>query len=246
MAFEFKKARVYPIYAGIQEIAGWLNPVTGKRSIDILNWQAEQGIEGDLFEIGVFCGKYFAILLDNALRHGSHVLGVDTFEFSDQARVHSEMTGLFGQDVSAHYTLWQKPSSALSEAEVIERIGRPRFISIDGAHDVDNVYRDLTLCERLISADGVIAVDDFLNPLTLGVNQAVNLFLSTPRAVVPVAYIANKLFLAHAARAEDYRAAFEAAIASGAEPPSENFRKMRKKGRAHVEQPLFGHKVILS
>lgn len=233
-------------YDGVEKIAGWLNPMTGHRTIDLLNWQVESGIEGNLFEIGVFCGKYFSLLVDSAAKNGDHVLGVDTFEFAPTARVNKELKALFNKDVTGSYTLWKRPSSALQQMPVRGKIGLPRFISIDGAHDYENVYRDLEFCDALVGSKGVIAVDDFLNPLTLGVNQAVNAFFARPRNVVPVAYISNKLFLAHASYQTEYRAAFEKFIVEGDDPQSEHFRKMVAKDRSHVEQPFFGHKVLLS
>lgn len=233
-------------YKGVEEIAGWLNPVTGHRTVDLLNWQVEAGVKGNLLEIGVFCGKYFSLLVDSADRNGDQVLGVDTFEFAPASRVHQELETVFGKDVTSSYTLWKRPSSALRQSQVINKIGQPRFISIDGAHDFENVYRDLIFCDALVAANGVIAVDDFLNPLTLGVNQAVNAFFAQPRSVVPVAYISNKLFLAHASYQSEYRTVFEKIISEGSGPQSENFRKLISKGRSHIEQPFFGHLVLLS
>ncbi|MFK7751616.1 MAG: class I SAM-dependent methyltransferase [Sedimentitalea sp.] len=235
-----------PFYQKIEAIQGWLDPTAGQRTIDILNWQCSAGIKGDLFEIGVFCGKYFAILLDSALRNGDKVLGVDTFEFAPPERVKTELQTVFGKDVSDHIQLWQRPSSTLQDRHLRNTIGLPRFISIDGAHDYENVFRDLVLCDRIIAPRGLIAVDDFLNPMTLGVNQAVGAFFAQPRNVVPVAYISNKLFLAHCSSHDAYRKAFEHIIVNADDKRSEIFRARLKNGRNHIEQPFFGHMVLLS
>lgn len=233
-------------YSRVEKIAGWLNPTAGQRTQDILAWQEKTGISGNLLEIGVFCGKYFGLLLESARRSNAHVLGVDTFQFAPEERVHKEMEALFGESVEAAYTLWKRQSSSVTKEELLAEIGSPRFISIDGAHDYENVFRDLDLAERTVSVEGVIAVDDFLNPMTLGVNQAVNAFFAYPRSVAPVAYISNKLFLAHVSVAQDYRKAIEVAIVNGKDPKSEKFREMLSKDRSHVEQPFFGHSVLLS
>jgi hypothetical protein len=233
-------------YERIEAIQGWLNPAAGQRTRDILAWQGANGITGNLMEIGVFCGKYFSCLVESARATGMKVLGIDTFQFAPQERVVSELTKLFGPDIAANYTLWQRFSTAVRPWEILQAIGAPRFISIDGAHDYENVYRDLVLCDEIVARNGLIAVDDFLNPLTLGVNQAVNHFLMQPRSVVPVAYVSNKLFLAHCSRADLYRQAFEEAILAGSEPQSVHFRSMVKVSRSHVEQPFFGHMVLLS
>ncbi|MCC3246483.1 class I SAM-dependent methyltransferase [Methylocystis sp. WRRC1] len=214
--------------------------------MDILRWQADQGITGNLLEIGVFCGKYFAVLVDSAIATDSTALGIDTFQYSPEQRVVDELGRVFGPDGKKSFAIWRRQSSSVTPHEIAAAIQQPRFISIDGAHDFENVYRDLLLCEQVLGSEGVIAVDDFLNPLTIGVNQAVNAFLSTPRAVVPVAYISNKLFLAHRSNEDRYRSAIESMIMEGDEPQSVNFRTNIQKGRHNVEQDFHGHKIVLS
>ena len=236
----------YSLYEKVEKVPGWLHKVTAHRTLDLLAWQRDSGIVGGFLEIGVFCGKYFALLLDSAARSDRPALGIDTFQFTNEKRVHTEMKKIFGQEIARRYTLWRSPSSAITPEEVIEAVGRPVFISVDGAHDYENVYRDLVLAEATLGRDGIIAADDFINPLALGVNQAVNAFLATPRSVVPVAYIANKLFLAHRSREADYREALEASIMKGAEPQSVKFRDNVARGRHFVEQDFHGHKVLLS
>jgi hypothetical protein len=241
-----KRTAEYEICTKVEAIPGWLHTVTARRTIDILAWQGDVGIEGNLMEIGVYCGRYFSILLDSAQARGNTVLGVDTFQFAPVERVAEEMRKALGEDAASSYELWQGDSSRISAGEILARIGRPRFISIDGAHDFASVYHDMQLAETVLSADGVIAADDFLNPLTLGVNQAINQFLSTPRVVVPVAYIANKLFLAHRSRADEYRRAIEEMIMKADDPESVNFREQIKHGRHHIEQFFHGHAVLIS
>lgn len=230
----------------VTAIHGWLNHITLVRTLDILAGQGKMGVTGNLMEIGVFCGKYFAALTHDAMQTNVKVLGIDTFQFASIGRVERELMAALGRDSLNHTILWERDSTKVTAAQVIDAIGRPRFISIDGAHDVDSVLQDLSLGERIISDDGIIALDDFLNPLTLGVNQAINAFLGSSRTLVPVAYISNKLFLAHQSRAADYRALIEAAIVSGPEPESALFRQNLMHGRDHVEQPFFGHQVLLS
>ena len=241
-----KKTPEFDFYAELGKIQGWLMPVAGKRTRELLEWQTGVGIKGSLLEIGVFCGKYFALLVEAAKRDGGHALGIDTFEFAPQKRVISEMDKLFGEDIRDCFTLWGRPSSTVRANQILSTIGAPRFVSIDGAHDYENVFRDLELVETILSPSGIVAVDDFLNPKTLGVNQAVNAFYARPRKMVPVAYISNKLFLAHASREEEYRDAIESLIVAGDDPQSASFREFVEKGRSHVEQPFFGHRVILS
>lgn len=235
----------YELYARIEKLNGWLNKPAAYFTFDLLNWQDENKVEGGIVEIGVFCGKYFSILMESALRTGSPILGVDTFEFVSEDRVRVELAKIFeGGDVQK-VMLWQMKSSTLRPGHVIDAVGDCRFLSIDGAHDYENVFRDLVLAEQILSTDGIIAVDDFLNPLTLGVNQAVNAFFAQPRSVVPVAYTANKLFLSHRASADEYRSITEKIFETGEEPFAVNFRNKKKLGRHHIEQDFYGSRVLL-
>ncbi|MEM6609320.1 MAG: class I SAM-dependent methyltransferase [Pseudomonadota bacterium] len=227
------------------QIHGWLEPVTARRTTDILHWQGARGISGNLMEIGVMCGKYFSILLDSAERRGNTVLGIDTFQYTNTARVDQEMTKVFGEAIKARYDLWECMSSKVNAAQIIASIGHPRFISIDGAHDYENVYRDLCLADAILAVDGLVAADDFLNPLTLGVNQAVNAFLSQPRHIVPVAFIANKLFLAHRTQAACYRDAIEEIFTNATDAQGAGFVERASHGRHHIEQPFHGHSVLI-
>lgn len=229
----------------VDEIQGWLKRPAALRTVDILNWQTARAIDGPLLEIGVFCGKYFSLLVAAAMDGGTQALGIDTFQYAPPSRVETELKMLFGDAAADHVTLWPRSSAAVTPEDILTAIGKPRFISVDGAHDYPNVYRDLVLCEQVLAADGLVAVDDFLNPLAIGVNQAVNHFLGVPRRLVPVAYVANKLFLAHCARDADYRTALEEIMAAGSDPMSAKFRDRARGGRHHIEQDFYGHKVIL-
>lgn len=235
----------YSLYESVESTPGWLYKVTALRTIDILDWQVSNGISGNLLEIGVYCGKYFTLLVDSAIKGHGHAYGIDTFQFSSPDQVATFLhIGHKGKEDNKH-TLWTDQSTRVPATRIASEAGPLRFISIDGAHDYENVYRDLVLCDQIVSVDGLIAADDFLNPVAIGVNQAVNKFLSEPRAVVPVAYTANKLFLAHRSRQDDYRKAFEAMFMAGEDSECDNFRTQIAHGRHHVEQDFYGHKILI-
>ncbi|MEM9318998.1 MAG: class I SAM-dependent methyltransferase [Pseudomonadota bacterium] len=235
----------FDICAKAAEIHGWLEPVTARRTVDILRWQEASGITGNLLEVGVMCGKYFSLLVDSALRQRNQVLGIDTFQYTNTARVDREMEKALGASAKDAYTLWECMSSMVSAQDILDQIGQPRFISVDGAHDYENVYNDMEMADALLAPNGIVAADDFLNPLTLGVNQAVNAFLSRPRRMVPVAFIGNKLFLAHRSEADGYRAAIEDIFRAGSDEAATGFINRASHGRHHIEQPLHGHPVLI-
>jgi hypothetical protein len=229
----------------VYNIPGWLLDYTALATMEILKFQEQTEISGSLFEIGVFAGRYFSILLRSALNSDSTIVGLDTFQHVDQDRVRA-----FLNSVSPHYgklVLIEGPSSEWNARDLITELGEPaRFISIDGSHDKSDVFWDLRLAEEVISKEGVVAVDDFLNPVAFGVNEAVNQFFLQPRNLVPWAYLPNKLFLARPAWADRYKTFLEEAVLRDEVGPESNrFRENLYKGRHNVEVTLFSQKILI-
>jgi hypothetical protein len=229
----------------VHNIPGWLVDYTALTTMGILKFQEQSGISGSIFEIGVYAGRYFSILLRSALKSGSVIVGLDTFQDVDQDRVLA-----FLNSVSADYGrifLIKGPSSEWSARDLIAELGEPaRFISIDGSHDKLDVLWDLRLAEQLTSKEGVVAVDDFLNPIALGVNEAVNQFFLQPRNLVPWAYLPNKLFLARPAWACRYKTFLEEAVLRDeVSPESKRFRENLHYGRHYIEVSLFSKKILI-
>jgi Methyltransferase domain len=231
----------------VDKVEGWLNRVTSLRTMDILRYQEESQIAGSVLEIGVFCGKYFSVLARSAQRTKSRLLGIDTFEWIPESRV-QETLAMSSETNRVNVRLLKTFSNEYSPVELLGLLGaRPRFVSVDGSHDSNDVYLDLVLSEQIISSKGIIAVDDFLNPIALGVNEAVHKFFAGPRLVLPVAYISNKLFLAHRSVAKKYMSIIEESIIGDkTEPESRHFRESLSKGRHFVEQSLWGNQLLIS
>ena len=229
----------------VHNIPGWLVDYTALKTMDILKFQDRSGISGSIFEIGVFAGRYFAILLRSALTSDSVIVGLDTFQYVDEDRVLA-----FLNSVSADYGkifLINGPSREWNASDLVSKLGEPaRFVSIDGSHDKLDALWDLRLAEELTSKEGVVAVDDFLNPTALGVNEAVNQFFLQPRDLVPWAYLPNKLFLARPAWAGRYKTFLEEAVLRDeVSPESNRFRESLHKGRHCVEVTLFSEKILI-
>jgi len=230
----------------VAKIDGWLEPFAAIRTMDILTFQEARKMPGGLLEIGVFHGRYFSLLARSAARTGALVLGIDTFQYND-INIVRQMCATYPSIGPADISLWQRRSDACSGEEIRRCLdGSPRFISIDGSHEKDIVYLDLKLTETLSNENTLIALDDFLNPLTIGVNEAAHAFFASPRAIVPIAYMTNKLFLAHRVSSMMYKSAFEDFIVKDTSNAiSELFRQRREKSRGFVEQPLWGNHIIV-
>lgn len=223
----------------VQPIPGWLEDYAALRTMDLLAWQNLSGNSGPLLEIGVFAGKYLSILLRYSGRHP--VVGIDTFQYVDQETVLGHLNRVPGNP-----TLIKSPSTSMSSQEILDLLGgSPRFISVDGSHEMPDVVWDLGLSDKLLSDWGVVAVDDFLNPMTLGVNEGVNRFFSTPRNLAPFFYTANKLFLCRPHRFEDYIHLIDQwAKADVIEPRSKWYRESVASGRQAVETSFYGNRVL--
>ena len=233
------------LLAGVDQVPGWLARPAALTTIELLDWQASMNFKGGILEIGVFCGKYFSILLNGAMQTGEKILGIDTFEFTDIERVEREMEGIFGSACLGSFSLWKGRSDSFAEMDIFSEIGPSRFISVDGSHEAACVYLDLVLAEGLAGNYCIVAVDDFLNPLTLGVNQAVNMFFSQPRKLVPVAYTSNKLFLSHRVSAVAVLREIERIFGGGGDQFSEDFNMRLSRGRHHVEQVFHGFPIVI-
>lgn len=106
---------------------------------------------------------------------------------------------------------------------------------------------DLRNAEAILASDGIVALDDFMNPIAIGVNDGVHRFYATPRGIVPVAHLSNKLFLCRPHMASTYKKAIEEFVDEDPrDPAAQGFIERRERaGRDAVEQPLWGHKLLI-
>lgn len=227
----------------VQGINGWLIDYTAIRTMDLLEWQRQLPCHGPLLEIGVFEGRYFSILARASAEFGDRLIGIDTFQYIGEQTVLDNIASLDHGQIS----LIKKASKEFTANDLLVELAAPaRFISVDGSHEAEDVLHDLELAEELISDCGIIAADDFLNPLTLGVNEAINKFFLKSRRVTSFAYIANKLFLCRPDLAQELRDFVEGAARNDTiEPRSENFRAQAAEGRHYVESNMWGQKFLL-
>lgn len=235
-----------------EPLVGWLDMYAAARTLDLLDFQSEQGVTGALLEIGLYYGKYFSLLVRGGLLTGDRVVGVDTFDYVPYANFHSN----FREHAQLDHFADQGPSeieyvqakSSIYDGATLLAVTKssPRFISIDGSHDFDDVFWDLRMSEQILGSQGIIAMDDFLNHACLGVNEAITKILASTPSLVPFAYICNKLFCARPAFADWYKDALEQAIMSdGPDPRSNYFRQYAQSiHRKQVETTYFGRKVL--
>jgi hypothetical protein len=226
-------------------LEGWLTDDDAEVTADLLRLQEATERDAPLLEIGVYCGKYLSLLMASGARTGSRVLGIDTFQFKDLTTVKAGLVSIV-PDLMPGLSLHAVSSRELTPESLLDMLGSPaRFISVDGSHDYADVVHDLRLVEATLAPGGLVAVDDFLNPLTLGVNRAVNAFMESQPGLVGVACGVNKLFLARPAHAGRYRERLERHLLETPKHRGDVFRSRLATWRGLVEQDFFSAPVLL-
>lgn len=164
--------------------------------------QRELGVEGVNLEIGVWKGKYLGAII--ATSPDRQAYGVDVW-LHNQA----DQVARFLKEVSPATEVTLRRANTFDyDAEMLRDAvdNKPvAFASVDGSHEALPVERDLTNVSRLLRAGGVIAIDDFLNPLTLGVTEGAMAFLKGGVAIEPICWVANKLFVTTAGWSDLYQ-----------------------------------------
>lgn len=99
-------------------------------------------------------------------------------------------------------------SEDITADEIAEQVGPVRFFSVDGGHWKSIVQNDLRIAAAALSADGVIALDDYCRADWPDVTLGYALWQhNTDSNIVPFAVGSNKLYLCRRNYAEEYRAA---------------------------------------
>ena len=242
----------------VDRIEGWLDRFAAKRTYDLLLAQERHGVRGGLYEVGLFHGKYFSLLVDAGFRSAAPILGIDTFDYVSHPDFLAGFMAVMGpyrlhragqlSDFGA--AVLQTRSTDIGAAAVRASLAGndARFISIDGSHEFDDVLWDLGVARVLLAPGGIIAIDDYLHPICLGVTAAADRFLAGCTDLVPFAYICNKLFLSRPGWADRYRQDVEAAILRDqADPKGRAFKVQSdsgKKGRGNIEARYAGYRIL--
>jgi SAM-dependent methyltransferase len=190
------------VQGGMQTVEGWgIDDDLVRLFLALDAGQLEEGITGNLLEIGVHHGRTF-ILLALMARTGEFSFAIDLFE--QQAR-NLDRSGR--GDSTAFATNMRRHAPGVPYEVVVgdslfldfesAGITRLRFVHVDGAHYVDAVVSDLVKVQQRVVPGGIVVVDDFLHSGFPGVGEGCHRYLlyATPRLLVPFAIGKNKLFL---------------------------------------------------
>lgn len=230
-----------------RNIDGWLIDCAALLTQRLLGFQRDHHLLGPLLEIGVYRGKYLSILLQSALQTTDRVFGIDTFHIVPKEELLQNIRSLIPGGIDLLDVIEGKSTDCDAATLLRTMRGKPRFISVDGSHSYADVLHDLQLADRMLVEHGIVAVDDFLNPLTIEVNRAANAFMESKPHLAAFAFVTNKLFLARPSRAAQYHDIVEDFLQrDGITPQGETFRTRKGSWRGLIEQEFFGHKIMLA
>jgi hypothetical protein len=193
----------------IRKIPGYLSSIDAKLISHLLQWQETQGIRGSLCEIGVHHGRLF-LLLALSRRREESALAIDLFE-DDTINTGTHIgrpnallrnAGKLQVSLSSEEVI-KCSSHDLTATDILSKApGQVRFFSVDGGHLYKDVRNDLELARKCISENGIIAVDDFFNPIWPEVSFATHDFLGEHPEIVPAFVTPYKLYLVRHGNAE--------------------------------------------
>ena len=75
----------------VDKIQGWLHPYAAKRTLDLLEYQEQNAPDGCLYEIGIYKGKYFSILVRSGLISKGRIVGIDNFQYVEKEVVRRDL-----------------------------------------------------------------------------------------------------------------------------------------------------------
>ncbi len=170
----------------------------------------------NVVELGVFRGKYLALLYWATRESNSLVVGYEgMFDGPKKvlapphvesaiSKIRANVELISGE--SSRLRIRHADTMALTTGEIRKEFeDQVGFISVDAGHEAVNVVNDMALALSVLGPKGVIAADDAFNPNTPGVPEGLFAFMSAQGSgqLAPFAYCANKLFFTPAANHEN-------------------------------------------
>jgi len=228
-------------------IEGWCHAESAAATLHLQRWQAQMGWSGPNYEIGVYKGKYLSVLHRAATLAGHRTLGIDIFRAEPISQVSAGLERELGS--LENLSLIERNSATIDSGEILDRLGgKAAWISIDGDHNAGGVLHDLRLAEATLAPAGVVALDDFINGMAIGVTEAAIRYLTGGATRLrPFSLCAGKLLLAF----EDSLPAIHAEFPRYCEesvryPRNERFMsRLRTQGEEWTQQGLCGQKIWL-
>lgn len=193
----------------VKSIDGFMEDASVAIWDSLLMAQADQYIQGNLLEIGVFKGRSASVLCQHK-RPDEELWLVDVSEYLDVAR--SNLAALHSPGVRF---LHCKSSALRRDPDYAAKMRTFRWIHIDGEHTGQAVANDLCLAADLLSDEGIICVDDFFNPAYPQISAAIFMWLANrPFELEMVLCGQNKAYFARPTHAHVYLNLIKSSLAA--------------------------------
>ena len=168
------------IFKDLQTVEGYIDPPDALVFLTLLLAQSTQGLSGGVAEIGVFYGRSY-FLFRKVCKGDEKILAIDLFDIDQSAGEAVTQYSRFlengqrlGLPIDQDLVI-KGDSTQLRPDDIIGKIGRTRFFSIDGGHMLHHVVSDSILALDTLAPHGIIAFDDTFNPawpeVTVGVTD---------------------------------------------------------------------------
>lgn len=151
---------------GYEQVLGMSSRFAAGITGALLQIQTQNGVSGDVAEIGTFKGRFFIAMM-KALAPGERGLGIDNFEWPSPACWDEFLANCDSHGISRErYIAWKADTRDMSLEALQDKLsGRSvRFFHIDGDHSDVCLSKDLELATAVMHAEGVICLDDMLHP----------------------------------------------------------------------------------
>jgi predicted O-methyltransferase YrrM len=158
------------------DVPGFVMPESLATWHCLLTFQRERGLAAPLMEIGVYYGKSAALL---AL-HSTQKEEIYLVDFSEPIRSAYKLLKSIRRDGIKVFENRSSDRAVWNLASTHPR--HFRWIHVDGDHKGQAVQNDLLLANHLLADDGIICVDDFMNPRYPQLTYVVCTFLEQHRA----------------------------------------------------------------
>lgn len=194
---EFELHSRYAVYKErFGDVEGWFSDESAALFDFFLTHQTSRDITGDLLEIGVAYGK-------SALMMALHADAASTIRLVDP----SDVAGVAAQrvrDMTANPVMNFKIRSEALAHEALP--GRStRMMHIDGDHGRWALHNDLDIAYRVMTADGLVVIDDFFSESFVGVTLgAIEWLALHPLAFEMILVGFNKAYLVRPRYAQQY------------------------------------------
>lgn len=199
-------------------IEGWFDPDAAMMFMAYNQLLAAEGRLGAVLEIGVHRGLS-AIAVASLRAEGRSFYAIDLFEDLQSHNVSHSGLGsrdAFLRNMARFYddTSFVRPIAAAS-GTLDARDFEPdlSFCHVDGGHSAAETYHDMALCSRILAPGGLLALDDYFNPMFPGVSEgALDFRRRHENALVPIAIGYNKVLFQKAPAPFDLNARFAQAF----------------------------------